>query len=135
MADANMRNLSQFKRWYSQAGTPHVRVSGEYDDKNNTYTLTLAQSCPATPNQEKKEPFFIPFEGALFNSKGHPIALQLQGETTAKGSSRVLELTESEQSWTFTGVREKPIPSLNRNFSAPVIVDYDYRAEELVFLT
>lgn len=135
MADANMRNLSQFKRWYSQAGTPHVRVSGEYDDKNNTYTLTLAQSCPATPNQEKKEPFFIPFEVALFNSKGHPIALQLQGETTAKGSSRVLELTESEQSWTFTGVREKPIPSLNRNFSAPVIVDYDYRAEELVFLT
>ena len=135
MAEANMRNLTQFKRWYSQAGTPHVRVRTYWDEQTATYSVTLSQFCPPTPGQNKKEPFFIPFDIALFNSKGKPISLQLQGETNAKGTSRVLELTDEEHTWVFVGVKEKPIPSLARNFSAPVIVDYDYAPEELVFLS
>ena len=135
MAEANMRNLTQFKRWYSQAGTPHVRVRTYWDEQTATYSVTLSQFCPPTPGQNKKEPFFIPFDIALFNSKGKPISLQLQGETNAKGTSRVLELNDEEHTWVFVGVKEKPIPSLARNFSAPVIVDYDYAPEELVFLS
>lgn len=135
MAEANMRNLNQFKRWYSQAGTPHVRVRTHWDAQSATYAVTLTQFCPPSPGQDKKEPFFIPFDIALFNSKGTPIALQLQEETTAKGTSRVLELTDEEHTWVFVGVKEQPIPSLARNFSAPVIVDYNYTPEELVFLS
>lgn len=135
MAEANMRNLNQFKRWYSQAGTPHVRVRTHWDAQSATYAVTLTQFCPPSPGQDKKEPFFIPFDIALFNSKGTPIALQLQEETTAKGTSRVLELTDEEHTWVFIGVKEQPIPSLARNFSAPIIVDYNYTPEELVFLS
>lgn len=135
MAEANMRNLNQFKRWYLQAGTPHVRVRTHWDAQSATYAVTLTQFCPPSPGQDKKEPFFIPFDIALFNSKGTPIALQLQEETTAKGTSRVLELTDEEHTWVFVGVKEQPIPSLARNFSAPIIVDYNYTPEELVFLS
>lgn len=135
MAEANMRNLNQFKRWYSQAGTPHVRVRTHWDAQSATYAVTLTQFCPPSPGQDKKEPFLIPFDIALFNSKGTPIALQLQEETTAKGTSRVLELTDEEHTWVFVGVKEQPIPSLARNFSAPIIVDYNYTPEELVFLS
>ena len=135
MAEANMRNLNQFKRWYSQAGTPHVRVRTHWDAQSATYAVTLTQFCPPSPGQDKKEPYFIPFDIALFNSKGTPIALQLQEETTAKGTSRVLELTDEEHTWVFVGVKEQPIPSLARNFSAPIIVDYNYTPEELVFLS
>ena len=135
MAEANMRNLNQFKRWHSQAGTPHVRVRTHWDAQSATYAVTLTQFCPPSPGQDKKEPFFIPFDIALFNSKGTPIALQLQEETTAKGTSRVLELTDEEHTWVFVGVKEQPIPSLARNFSAPIIVDYNYTPEELVFLS
>ena len=135
MAEANMRNLNQFKRWYSQAGTPHIRVRTHRDAQSATYAVTLTQFCPPSPGQDKKEPFFIPFDIALFNSKGTPIALQLQEETTAKGTSRVLELTDEEHTWVFVGVKEQPIPSLARNFSAPIIVDYNYTPEELVFLS
>lgn len=135
MAEANMRNLNQFKRWYSQAGTPHVRVRTHWDAQSATYAVTLTQFCPPSPGQDKKEHFFIPFDIALFNSKGTPIALQLQEETTAKGTSRVLELTDEEHTWVFVGVKEQPIPSLARNFSAPIIVDYNYTPEELVFLS
>lgn len=135
MAEANMRNLNQFKRWYSQAGTPHVRVRTHWDAQSATYAVTLTQFCPPSPGQDKKEPFFIPFDIALFNSKGTPIALQLQEETTAKGTSRVLELTDEEHTWVFVGVKEQPLPSLARNFSAPIIVDYNYTPEELVFLS
>lgn len=135
MAEANMRNLNQFKRWYSQAGTPHVRVRTHWDAQSATYAVTLTQFCPPSPGQDKKEPFFIPFDIALFNSKGTPIALQLQEETTAKGTSRVLELTDEEHTWVFVGVKEQPIPSLARNFSAPIIVDCNYTPEELVFLS
>lgn len=131
MADANMRNLSQFKRWYSQMGTPHVRVKTHWDSEEATYSVTLTQ----TGLKPKKDPLLIPFNIALFNSKGMAIPLQLQAETSPKGTSRTLEMTQLEQTWTFSNIKERPVPSLARNFSAPIIVDYAYEPSELVFLS
>ncbi|MGC5145363.1 DUF3458 domain-containing protein, partial [Escherichia coli] len=80
MADANGRDLSQFERWYSQAGTPLVQASADYDAKRKTLTLTLEQSCPATPGQKKKQPFHIPVAVGLLDAQGRDLALTLQGE-------------------------------------------------------
>lgn len=135
MGKANLKDLTQFKRWYTQAGTPHVKVETQWNRNSATYTVKLTQSCPATPGQANKEPFHIPFGFALLSPKGNPIPLQLQAETSPKGNSRILELTETEFTWTFVGIKEKPVPSLARNFSAPIVVDYDYTNEELVFLS
>lgn len=135
MGKANLRDLTEFERWYTQAGTPHVKVDTQWNRNSETYTVKLTQSCPATPGQSHKLPFHIPFAIALLNPKGNCIPLQLQAETSPKGTSRVLELKETEYSWTFVGIKEKPVPSLARNFSAPIIVDYDYTNDELVFLS
>ncbi|MRT31127.1 aminopeptidase N [Herbaspirillum sp. CAH-3] len=134
MADANGRDLSQFERWYSQAGTPLVQAAVDYDAKRKTLTLTLEQSCPATPGQKKKQPFHIPVAVGLLDAQGRDLALTLQGEKKAGATTRVLELTKAKQSFTFTNVDAKPVPSLLRGFSAPVVLQYDYSDAELAFL-
>ena len=134
MADANGRDLSQFERWYSQAGTPLVQASADYDAKRKTLTLTLEQSCPATPGQKKKQPFHIPVAVGLLDAQGRDLALTLQGEKKAGATTRVLELTKAQQSFTFINVDAKPVPSLLRGFSAPVVLQYDYSDAELAFL-
>lgn len=134
MADANGRDLTQFERWYSQAGTPKVDAELVYDADKKTATLTLAQSCPATPGQNKKLPFHIPVTVGLLDAQGKDIALRLEGEAVAGDTSRVLELTETKQTFTFVNVSEKPTPSLLRGFSAPVELSYHYTDSELAFL-
>ena len=134
MEDANGADLSQFKRWYSQAGTPRLAVSEHYDAQQHTYSLTFAQSCPATPDKVEKLPFVIPVELGLLDARGGEIALQLAGETVASGTSRVLSVTQAEQTFTFVGVNEKPLPSLLRGFSAPVKLSFDYSRDQLMFL-
>ncbi|VVN59749.1 Aminopeptidase N [Pseudomonas fluorescens] len=134
MEDANGADLSQFKRWYSQAGTPRLAVSEHYDAQQHTYSLTFAQSCPATPDKIEKLPFVIPVELGLLDAGGSEIALQLAGEAAASGTSRVLSVTEAEQTFTFVGVNEKPLPSLLRGFSAPVKLSFDYSRDQLMFL-
>ena len=134
MEDANGADLSQFKRWYSQAGTPRLAVSEHYDAQQHTYSLTFAQSCPATPDKVEKLPFVIPVELGLLDAQGGEIALQLAGETVASGTSRVLSVTQAEQTFTFVGVNEKPLPSLLRGFSAPVKLSFDYSRDQLMFL-
>ena len=134
MEDANGADLSQFKRWYSQAGTPRLAVSEHYDAQQHTYSLTFAQSCPATPDKVEKLPFVIPVELGLLDAQGGQIALQLAGETVASGTSRVLSVTQAEQTFTFVGVNEKPLPSLLRGFSAPVKLSFDYSRDQLMFL-
>ena len=134
MEDANGADLSQFKRWYSQAGTPRLAVSEHYDAQQKTYSLTFAQSCPATPDKVEKLPFVIPVELGLLNAQGAEIALQLAGETAASGTSRVLSVTEAEQTFTFIGVNQKPLPSLLRGFSAPVKLSFAYSRDQLMFL-
>ncbi len=135
IADANGRDLGQFKRWYSQAGTPHVKASSVYDPFKQTYELTLEQATPATPGQPTKEPFHIPFAVGLIGTDGRDMALQLEGERRTGPLTRVLELTQGVQRFRFIGVPERPVPSLLRGFSAPVIVEYPYIDRELRALT
>ncbi|MDD1016052.1 aminopeptidase N [Pseudomonas rubra] len=134
MEDANGVDLTQFKRWYSQAGTPRLAVSEHYDSAAQTYSLTLRQSCPATPDKVEKKPFVIPVELGLLDAQGNDIALRLQGETAAAGTSRVLSVTEAEQTFTFVDVAAKPLPSLLRGFSAPVKLSFPYDRDQLMFL-
>jgi len=131
MADANQRDLSQFERWYSQAGTPHVAVRSHYDAAQRALTLEFEQYV-GTPGASA--PMLIPFALGLVGPDGRDLPLQLQGESAAQGTTRVLELTESRQSFTFINLKVAPLPSLLRDFSAPVIVDYDYSVEQLTFL-
>ncbi|MDD5392108.1 MAG: aminopeptidase N [Thiothrix sp.] len=123
MADANGADLSQFQRWYDQAGTPDVTVSMDYDAAAQTCTLHFTQTCPATPEASAKQPFLIPVEVGLLGSAGQDML-----------ETQVLRLTEAAQSFTFTGIAEQPVPSLLRGFSAPVRLNYPYSETELIFL-
>lgn len=122
MEDANDLSLTQFKLWYSQAGTPEVKVSSHYAD--HCLTLTMQQSCPITPDGKQKKPFHIPIRFALFDTEGQlmPVAKE------------ILELKDSEQSFHFTALSEKPVVSLLREFSAPIKIKYDLSQDELLFL-
>ncbi len=135
MAEAGGRDLQQFKRWYSQAGTPQLRVSGSYDEPSQSYTLTLEQSCPATPGQEQKLPLHIPLAVGLLDQQGRDIPLQLQGESKPQGSSRMLEMRQEVEQFTFINIARSPVPSLLRGLSAPVKIHFDYSDAELMFLT
>ncbi|KAF1053417.1 MAG: Aminopeptidase N [Stenotrophomonas maltophilia] len=134
MEDANGVDLTQFKRWYSQAGTPRLAVSEHYDAAAQRYTLTFRQSCPATPGQSEKLPFVIPVEMGLIDSLGNALSLRLDGEEHAHGSNRVLTVDQAEQSFTFVGLAEKPLPSLLRGLSAPVKLSFPYDRDQLMFL-
>ena len=133
MMDANGRDLTQFERWYSQAGTPRVKVTTMYDAEKQTYDITLAQSCPPTPGQSKKLPFHIPVAIGLLDGQGKDMPLSLNGHS-GQPTTLVLELTATQQTFHFTNVAEKPVPSLLRNFSAPVVLEYDYSDDDLAFL-
>ncbi|MEX3606239.1 MAG: aminopeptidase N [Burkholderia sp.] len=137
MADANGRDLAQFERWYSQAGTPRVTVKATYDAAAKRYTVTLRQGYgEASPAARETQtgPLLIPFAIGLIGPDGQDLPLRLDGEAATGATARVLELTETEASYTFVDVPAAPLPSLLRNFSAPVIVEYDYREDELAFL-
>jgi aminopeptidase N len=132
MADANGRDLTQFERWYSQAGTPIVQAETRYDEAARTYELRLIQTCPATPGQPEKLPFHIPVAVGLLGQDGNDLPLTLDGNQA--GTTAVLELTEADQTFIFTDVPEQPTPSILRDFSAPVILKHGYSDAELVHL-
>ncbi|HJV79517.1 aminopeptidase N [Noviherbaspirillum sp.] len=136
MADASGRDLSQFERWYSQAGTPHVKVEAQYDADAQTYALTLTQSCPPTPGQASKEPLHIPVAIGLLDSRGNDLPLHREGINNdgAAPTTMVLELTERRQTFRFTQVPQQPVASVLRDFSAPVVLDIEYTDTELAFL-
>lgn len=134
MADANDTDLSDFMVWYHQAGTPKLTVRREYDEAANTLTLHMSQFCPPTPGQEEKPAQPIPVVTALIDSDGKALPLKLAEEDAETPTERVLILGDRDQSWTFSDVPPDAIPSLLRNFSAPVKLDADYRDEELAFL-
>jgi len=134
MEDASGRDLTQFRRWYSQAGTPELEISDRYDAVSRTYTLSVRQSCPPTPGQPDKQPLHIPFAVGLLEPRGTDLPLQLAGEGAPQGTTRVLDLREPEQDFRFVDVPERPTPSLLRGFSAPVKVRFDYSDEALMFL-
>ena len=128
MADANpgsplAQHLDTFKRWYSQAGTPAIKVTAQYDADAQRYTLTVRQFCAPSPGQLDKLPFVIPLQVGLLAASGRELV-----PTTLK------VLTETEQSWTFEGITEPPVPSLLRGFSAPITLHYPYTRAELLTL-
>ncbi|TPE55628.1 aminopeptidase N [Maribrevibacterium harenarium] len=131
MEDANGVDLTQFKRWYSQAGTPRVQVTDEYDEQAQTYTLNFSQMTPATPGQPTKLPVVIPVKMGLIGQDGSSLRFNLAGETTTE---TVITLTQGEESVVFEQVAERPVPSLLRGFSAPVKLSYDYTTEQLALL-
>jgi aminopeptidase N len=134
MEDASGKDLQQFRLWYSQAGTPELRVRDEYDAEAQCYTLTVEQSCPTTPDQSKKEPMHIPLALGLLDKGGGDLPLQLQGEMSPVDGTRVLELRRPVEQFVFTEIPDRPVPSLLRGFSAPVKLHYDYSDEALMFL-
>jgi aminopeptidase N len=132
MEDANGRDLGQFERWYSQAGTPVVRAETRYDEQAKTYELRLVQSCPSTPGQPEKLPFHIPVAVGLLGADGRDMPLTIEGKDA--GTTAVLELVDEDQTFVFENVNEQPTPSILRDFSAPVILQYGYNDGELLHL-
>lgn len=133
METANGIDLTQFKRWYAQAGTPKLDCSGEYDAAAQQYRLTVRQSCAPSPGQPEKQPYHIPLAVGLLNRAGAEMALTIDGQRYAD-TTAVLHVTAAEQTFVFDHVSEAPLPSLLRHFSAPVTLTFDYRDEELAFL-
>lgn len=132
MQDASGYDFEQFKRWYFQAGTPTLDVTKEYDAKAKRLILRFKQSIPDTPEQTNKLPQIIPVKSKFFDSKsGNAIALEYKEETAEE---HVLVIDSEEQVITFEGVTENLTPSLLRDFSAPVILNYAYTDEDLRFL-
>ncbi len=122
MEDANGVDFTQFKRWYSQAGMPEVNVSSDYND--GRLSVTLTQTCKPTPVCPAKQPFHIPIRIALFDSKGKSLPLD----------NSVLELRETSQTFHFDGLPEKPILSLLRDFSAPILLRQEASQDDLLAL-
>jgi len=132
MSDANGRDLTQFKRWYSQAGTPHLKVEEAYDEEASEYYLTVRQHTPATQGQDHKEPVVIPLRMGLIGRDGEPVRVNLAHRETTECEC-VLEITEEEQTFVFEDVPERPVASLLRGFSAPVILERELDDETLRF--
>jgi aminopeptidase N len=120
MSDANQADLTQFKLWYSQAGTPHVHVKENFNVAEKTYELTLSQSCPPSPGQEIKAAFHIPLKTKLLG--------------VSNSSETLIELKKSEEKYVFNNCNTKPILSINREFSAPIILDFDQSLDDQLYL-
>ncbi|MBC7707531.1 MAG: aminopeptidase N [Rhodoferax sp.] len=138
-ADANpdsdlQQLLPQFKRWYSQAGTPHLHATAQYDAQVRTFTLTLTQSCAPTPGQEVKEPFVIPVTLGLVGANGQDLPLQLAAETLADTKPRTFVVSQPTTTLIFINVDSEPVPSILRGFSAPVVLEFDYSDTQLLHL-
>jgi len=138
IADANpssalAQNLSAFKHWYSQAGTPRLQASGAYNADERSYTLTLRQRCPATPDQTDKKPFVVPVTLGLLSRDGAAMPLQL-ADANDSVLQQTLVLTEESASFTFANINSEPVPSLLRGFSAPVVLEDGLSATDLLIL-
>jgi aminopeptidase N len=134
MADANGLDLERFGHWYSQSGTPQVHVTDQFDAATQKYTLTLKQHTPPTHDQKIKKPLVLPFALGLLTGKGEGLPMQLDNETKAVAGTRLLVMQEAEQVFTFVNIPEAPVPSLFRDYSAPVKIFYDYTSEQLATL-
>lgn len=134
MEEVSGRDLGQFRLWYSQAGTPELHILTDYDAARQTCTLTVRQTCPATPGQEKKEPLHIPVALGFLDRDGNELGLQLAGEQGKPTRELVLELRQAEEKYRFVNVTARPVLSVLRNFSAPVKLHLACDVEELRLL-
>lgn len=134
MEDAGGIDLKQFKLWYSQAGTPELTLSSEYDAHQKTLALNIEQQSPATPGQAVKKPLHIPLSIGLIAPDGSDYPLRLADEAKPGSTTRVLDITETRQSFQFIDLPEKPVISALRGFSAPVKLHQARGLDELAFL-
>jgi aminopeptidase N len=135
MEETSGRDLTQFRRWYSQAGTPRLEVEGEHDATRGTYRLRIRQQIDPTPGQPEKSPLHLPFALGLLDAHGVDLPLRLEGEPDEQAcGTRILELTDWETHVCFVDVPERPVPSLLRGFSAPVSLHFGFSDEDLRFL-
>lgn len=134
MEEASGIDLSRFRLWYSQAGTPVVDVNRHYDAQAKCYTLTLTQAVPDTPGQTHKKSMQMPVKMGLMDAHGVALSLTLAGESDEGPVERVLNFSAAAESFTFVGVEAEPVPSLFRGFSAPVTKRVNYSESELIFL-
>lgn len=135
MADANAADLTQFKHWYEQAGTPVLEVDDLWDGTSCTYKLNFRQSCPPTPDGELKQPFVIPVKISLLDSSGGDVlSLEPGVHGLGDGPSTVLLVDDSQQTFEFRNIKRKPVPDLLQDFSAPVRVRFDYSNVQLAWL-
>ncbi|MDL4913404.1 MAG: aminopeptidase N [Enterobacterales bacterium endosymbiont of Blomia tropicalis] len=130
MEDASNVDLSQFRRWYSQSGTPVLTIRDDYNPELEQYTLHVTQHTPATADQKEKLPLHIPLDIELYDGEGNVIPLQHNGHPVHP----VLNITEEFQTFIFDKVYFQPVPSLLREFSAPVKLDYKWSDAQLTFL-
>lgn len=133
MEDASGVDLSQFRNWYHQAGTPELWVNDEYDAATQAYRLTVKQTCRETPETQEKKPYHIPFAMGLLGEDGKDLPL-VCNDSAFNSQTQVLNLTQAQQTFEFTDVPTRPVPSFLRGFSAPVKLHYDFTPEQLLFL-
>jgi aminopeptidase N len=126
MQDANDKDLSQFKRWYSQSGTPQIVVTDSYDASLKTYRITFEQKHKPTFDQTEKQNLVIPIQFSLLNNELKPLMLD-----SVNNEQMTLELNDTQQSLEFKNIDSKPIPSLLHGFSAPVKLDYSFSQQQL----
>jgi aminopeptidase N len=134
MQDASGVDLTRFRRWYDQAGTPRLEVTEEFDAARQRYVLSFRQSCNPASGDTATRPLHIPVAVGLIDANGQQVKLQLDGEDRPGATTRTLSVTEPEQEFAFVGIASKPTPSLLRGFSAPVIVQFDYDDADLIHL-
>lgn len=143
MRDANDADFANFLLWYSQAGTPQVKVTSSYNSDGRTFSLKFRQDVPPTPGQPVKEPMFLPVALGLLDSSGnnlrlssiyHDGVLQSISENDQPVYSTVLRLTKKEEEFVFSDIPERPVPSLFRGYSAPVRLETDLNNDDLFFL-
>lgn len=124
----------QFKLWYTQAGTPQIHVSENYNQNDKTYQVTLVQNCAPTPHQDLKKPFHIPFVFALLDENGQEIKPHSTDIRTNSDGDYLMELVTERQTFTFHNLDKRPVLSLGRNFSAPVNYTWEQNEQDLYFL-
>ncbi|PIS10390.1 MAG: aminopeptidase N [Bdellovibrio sp. CG10_big_fil_rev_8_21_14_0_10_47_8] len=138
IAEPNQQNWDQFKLWYSQAGTPQVTVTENYDSQNRTYTLSLKQSCPLTVQEKaeglEKKPFHIPLVLGLLDSQGHELPLNCPKVSQNTEKKKLIHLKAEQESFVFENLSERPVLSLNRDFSAPIDLQWQASFKDLLLL-
>lgn len=134
IAEPNGADFSQLKRWYSQAGTPRLHVEEQWNPQQGLLSLKIRQSTPPTPGQPNKEPFQIPIRLGLLDETGRDLPLQNPKIRFNSDELPLWELQQTEETLSFGPFPQKPVVSLLREFSAPVIVEWDRPDHELYFL-
>jgi aminopeptidase N len=134
ISEPNGKDFTQFKRWYNQSGTPVVAIQERFDDQAGEFHLSLEQSCPPTPNQPSKDPFHIPLMMGLLDKSGKELALNCDKIEKNSDGQHVIELKNQKETYVFKGLKERPVLSILREFSAPVNLNWEASEEDLYFL-